>query len=134
MSDKWTKGPWTVGMEDGVTCHAAERNPGWFVVSAPYPPFAFGQGIAVFASEADATVAAAAPDMAEALEALVNAEALSNVESIVAGWNGPPEKPYAPHPANLGASIKTTCGRVYKLDEAMKNARAALAKARGGQT
>jgi hypothetical protein len=82
-------------------------------------------------AEANARLISAAPEMLEALEALVNAEALSGVSELVAGWNGPPEKPYSPHPANLGASIKTTCGRVYKLDEAMKTARAAIAKARG---
>lgn len=81
--------------------------------------------------DADANLISAAPEMLEALEAIVNAEALSGVEALVAGWNGPPEKPYSPHPANLGASIKTTCGRVYKLDEALKSARAAIAKARG---
>ena len=62
----------------------------------------------------------------EALEELVSAPALSEVRAIVAGWNGPPEKPYAPHPANLGASIRTTCGRVYKLSESLNKATAAL--------
>lgn len=81
--------------------------------------------------EANARAIAALPEMMEALEALVNAEALSKVEDIVAGWKGPPEKPYSPHPPQLGARIETTCGRVYKLDEAMKAARSALAKAKG---
>lgn len=86
--------------------------------------------------EAEETLAngrliAAAPDLLEALEALLNADALTGVESLVAGWNGPPEKPYSPHPSNLGAQIKTTCGRIYKLDATMKAARAAIAKARG---
>lgn len=73
----------------------------------------------------------AAEDLYRALDDLLNAEALSGVEGVVAAWNGPQDKPYSPHPANLGALIKTTCGRVYKLDAAMKAARAALAKARG---
>lgn len=65
----------------------------------------------------------------EALGALVNAKALSEVRQIVAGWNGehlPPEKRYGRHPSNLGASIKTNCGRVYELDELMKKARTAI--------
>lgn len=71
------------------------------------------------------------PDIAEVLDALhelVNAEALSGVSLLVAGWNGPPEKPYAPHPAQLGARIETTCGRIYKLHGALEKARAVLEK------
>jgi hypothetical protein len=63
----------------------------------------------------------------EALAALVNAKALSEVEEMVAGWNGPPEKPYERHPSRLGATIQTNCGRVYDLADAMAAARAALA-------
>lgn len=81
--------------------------------------------------EANARLIAAAPELYEALNTLLNAPALSKVEGIVAGWNGPPDNPYSPHPPQLGARIETTCGRVYELDKAMKNARAALAKARG---
>lgn len=72
------------------------------------------------------------PDIGEvldALHALANAEALANVPKIVAGWNGPPEKPYAPHPAQLGARIETTCGRIYKLDAALAKARDVLSRA-----
>lgn len=68
-------------------------------------------------------------DVLDALHALANAEALSNVSKIVAGWNGPPEKPYAPHPPQLGARIETTCGRIYKLNAALEKARAVLAQA-----
>ncbi len=66
-------------------------------------------------------------ELLAALRELVDAAALSSVEEIVAGWNGPPEKPYTPHPANLGASIKTTCGRMVKLAETMAKARAVIA-------
>ncbi len=72
------------------------------------------------------------PDIGEvldALHALANAEALANVPKIVAGWNGPPEKPYSPHPPQLGARIETTCGRVYKLNEALEKARDVLTRA-----
>ena len=72
------------------------------------------------------------PDIGEildALHALANAKALSKVPTIVAGWRGPAEKPYAPHPAQLGARIETTCGRVYELDVALANARDVLSRA-----
>lgn len=72
------------------------------------------------------------PDIGEvldALHALANAEALADVPKIVAGWKGPPEKPYAPHPSQLGARIETTCGRVYKLDVALARARDVLNRA-----
>ena len=72
------------------------------------------------------------PDIGEvldALHALANAEALSGVPALVAGWGGPPEKPYAPHPAQLGARIETTCGRVYKLNQALSKARDVLSRA-----
>lgn len=65
--------------------------------------------------------------MAEALRALVDAKALSEVEEMVAGWNGPPEKPYERHPSRLGATIRTNCGRIYELADAMAVARSALA-------
>ena len=72
------------------------------------------------------------------LHALAFAPALKGVRELVAGWQGPPDKPYAPHPPNLGAHIATTCGRIYQLDimiEAGKAhlhvIRAALSKATG---
>jgi hypothetical protein len=61
-----------------------------------------------------------------ALSALVNAKALSGVRELVGGWNGEdrPEGPYGSrHPSRMGASIKTTCGAIYALDEAMVSAR-----------
>ncbi len=61
------------------------------------------------------------------LREMVEAPALEQVAPLVAGWSGPPEKPYAPHPAQLGAKIPTNCGRVYKLAETMKRAHALLA-------
>ncbi len=72
-----------------------------------------------------------------ALSALVNAKALSGVREMVAGWNGEnrPEGPFlSRHPARLGAVIRTNCGAVYDLDEAMTNARLALSTtaSRGG--
>lgn len=71
----------------------------------------------------------------KALSELVNAQALSGVRSLVAGWNGEnlPEPHTSRHPPRLGATLpKTDCGAVYALDEAMTAARAAIAKARGG--
>jgi len=71
-----------------------------------------------------------APSIREALEALVNAKALKGVRELVAGWNGEGrDEPYKErHPSRLGATLpKTNCGAVYELDEAMQNARAALA-------
>lgn len=68
-------------------------------------------------------------EVLDALHVLANAEALSGVSAIVAGWNGPPEKPYAPHPAQLGARIETTCGRIYKLDAALSRAHGVLNRA-----
>lgn len=68
-----------------------------------------------------------------ALERLLNAKALSNVRSLVAGWNGEdrPDGPFKErHPSRLGARIETNCGRVYELDEAMHDARRALASLR----
>ena len=71
-------------------------------------------------------------EMSEVLKALydlAHADALESVIPLVAGWSGPSDKPYGPHPAQLGAQIKTTCGRIYKLAEAIKNARAVLYRA-----
>ena len=71
------------------------------------------------------------PDVGEildALHALANAEALAGVPKMVAGWRGP-ERTFAPHPAGLGARIQTTCGRMYKLDDALAKARDVLSRA-----
>lgn len=65
-----------------------------------------------------------------ALDALVNARALSGVRELVAGWNGEgrPDGPYERHPDKLGATMpKTNCGAIYALDEVMQQAREALA-------
>jgi hypothetical protein len=72
------------------------------------------------------------PDIGEildALDALANAAALAGVPGLVAGWAGPSEKPYKPHPAQLGARIETTCGRIVKLDAALTRARDVLNRA-----
>lgn len=72
------------------------------------------------------------PDIGEvldALHALANSEALAGVPALVAGWRGPAENPYKPHPPQLGARIETTCGRVVKLDVALATARDVLARA-----
>jgi hypothetical protein len=64
------------------------------------------------------------------LTKLANAEALSQVRSIVAGWNGEnrPDGPYERHPRKLGATIpKSNCGAIYDLDEALQEARRLLA-------
>jgi hypothetical protein len=67
-------------------------------------------------------------ELERALNDLVNTPALSSVEKLVKGWDGPDEDaPNEPHPVNLGAQIKTTCGRMYALNHVMKYARAALA-------
>lgn len=71
----------------------------------------------------------------DALTALANAEALSGIRAIVAGWNGEgrDESYQHRHPDKLGATLpKTTCGAVYALDEAIQNARAALTPAKRG--
>lgn len=68
-------------------------------------------------------------DVLDALHELANADALAGVPKLVAGSNGPPDKPYAPHPAQLGARIETTCGRIYKLHAALEKARCVLAQA-----
>lgn len=56
----------------------------------------------------------------EALDNLVNAPALSGIADLVRGWSTRSRS------CSLGAQIKTTCGRVYQLDEALTAARAAL--------
>jgi hypothetical protein len=72
-----------------------------------------------------------APDIGEildALHALANADALSGVPKLVAGWRGPNNQ-YMPHPPQLGARIETTCGRIYKLEAALAKARDVLSRA-----
>lgn len=70
--------------------------------------------------------------MLGALEGLVNAPALSEVEGIVAGWNGPDkDNPNPRHPSRLGATIRTNCGRMYDLAEALAAGRAVLARSAG---
>lgn len=70
----------------------------------------------------------------KALDALVNAKALSGVRGLVSGWNGEdrPEPYNERHPPSLGATLpKTNCGAVYELDEAMQAARSVLALTKG---
>lgn len=65
---------------------------------------------------------------------LANARALAGVREIVAGWNGEgkPDGPYERHQSRLGATLpKTDCGAVYELDEALTDARLALAQEDG---
>jgi hypothetical protein len=65
----------------------------------------------------------------EALIALLVEVDKLGVRSLVAGWNcegrsGVPHRER--HPSWLGATLITNCGDVYKLDEAIKAAHAAL--------
>ena len=76
---------------------------------------------------ANARLIALAPELArayiaqhEAQDALVKAVERLGLRELVAGWNGENrEKPYTPHPDNLGAKISTTCGTVYAIDAAL---------------
>lgn len=74
-------------------------------------------------------------EMYAALENMVGARALSEVRSLVAGWNGEDRQdgPYKErHPSKLGATLpKTNCGAIYELDDAITNARRILNAARG---
>jgi hypothetical protein len=94
------------------------------------PAIAHGEADASFIVEACNMHA----ELVAALDALVNAKALSGVREQVAGWNGehlPDDKRYGAHPSKLGATLpKTNCGAVYELDDAMVAAHAILAKAR----
>lgn len=70
---------------------------------------------------------------AEAMEremaALLDAEALSGIRALVAGWNGehlPETERFGRHHDELGVKLPTTCGAIYALDEAMTRARALL--------
>ena len=59
----------------------------------------------------------------DAVQALVKAVEKLGLRELVAGWNGEnKDKPYAPHPPSLGATIKTTCGVVYEVDAAIRAA------------
>ena len=132
---KWTPGPWRTVRPSNNPKKLYVRDCGGLIAEGPFPSHYEGQderfAKEVDRYEANARLIAAAPELYEALDTLLNAPALSKVEGIVGGWSGPPEKPYSPHPPQLGARIETTCGRVYELDKAMKNARAALTRARG---
>ena len=69
-------------------------------------------------SEQEPPVVLSVPD---AVEALVKAVEKLGLRELVAGWNGEnKDKPYAPHPPSLGATIKTTCGVVYEVDAAIR--------------
>lgn len=68
----------------------------------------------------------------EALRGIIESGALSEVESVVAGWRGP-DGTNDPHPSRLGATIKTNCGRMYKLADALAIARAHLPQARAAE-
>jgi hypothetical protein len=70
-----------------------------------------------------------ANDLAQALDALANAEALAVVRKIVSGWNGDGREgaPFKRHPDNLAATIpKTRCKAIYDLDDAIERAKALL--------
>jgi hypothetical protein len=60
-----------------------------------------------------------------ALEALVEARALRTVLPCVARWNGPNGE-YKRHPPRLDASIKTSCGAIYDLADALTTGKALL--------
>lgn len=68
-----TPAPWTIGFEKGVSCGLAERNPGYHIVTAPCPPFAFGAAVAAVETEANAHLIAAAPELLVAAKQAVTA-------------------------------------------------------------
>lgn len=124
---KYTKGSWSVYKDDPLII-VNEEGSSLGEMSAGDPYISHEEMVA------NAQMAAAAPDLLEALDALVNAKALKDVRGIVAGWNGEGKEdgPYERHPNGLGAILpKTNCGAVYALDEAMIAARAAISKATG---
>jgi hypothetical protein len=133
-----TKGPWTACKQGSCDCgfiwdaseniHVATAHD----VSALGTDY-YGSGLAVSAEEreANARLIAAAPELLEALKSVIESEALSSVEQLVTGWRGPADKPNPDHAKNLGATIRTTCGRMYRLDAALKMVSAAIAKAEG---
>ncbi len=70
---KFTPGPWCVGFEsEMITSEVTERNPGAIAIVASHPPFAFGGAIALTWEIDNARLIAAAPDLYEALEAIMN--------------------------------------------------------------
>jgi hypothetical protein len=139
---KWTPGPWRADVRPAFGDRYVRQDPkNWdgmgyqHICALPADKKGTHYGD-MFA--ANARLIAAAPDLYEALSALVEAKALAGVRELVAGWNGEtrPDGPFeARHPSRLGATLpKTDCGSVYDLDAAMQNARAALAKALGDPT
>lgn len=66
----------------------------------------------------------------KALKLFVEAEALEEITAVVAGWNGPASA-YQRHNSHLGATIPTTCGGIYELNDALIEARAALSTTGG---
>lgn len=56
-----------------------------------------------------------------ATERLVAAVEKLGLRDLVSDWNGEKKpRPYAPHPAELGVTLRTTCGVVYEIDAAMR--------------
>jgi hypothetical protein len=59
----------------------------------------------------------------EAARCVVGADLPKYIRTLVAGWNGedrPVGERFGRHPVTLGATIPTTCGAVYELDEAVR--------------
>lgn len=89
-----------------------------------------GEELPVLASDYQQTIdqlREAVRELRGALDGLANAKALSGVQELVLGWNGP-NGDYNRHPSRLGAHIKTNCGRIYDLFELLACAHQALAK------
>ena len=64
--------------------------------------------------------------MQREMAAILDAEALSGIRALVAGWNGehlPENERFGRHHDQLGVKLPTTCGAIYALDEAMIRAR-----------
>lgn len=59
----------------------------------------------------------------EAVRCVVGADLPQYIRTLVSGWNGegrPGGEHFGRHPVTLGATIPTTCGAVYELDEAVR--------------
>jgi hypothetical protein len=59
----------------------------------------------------------------EAIRCVLGADLPKYLRTLVAGWNGedhPVGERFGRHPVTLGATIPTTCGAVYELDEAVR--------------
>lgn len=59
----------------------------------------------------------------EAVRCVVGAELPKYLRMLVAGWNGEDRQAaerFGRHPVKLGATIPTTCGAVYELDETLR--------------